>query len=280
LKTLTIPRYFVVFLAFILVSFGDPYMIKRISDKDFRYEFYTTDKKITPKNSKTYYWFKGGLIHEAQGGIAGELLNEKFTKMYHSNQLAEQGQFKDGLRVGEWKTWHQNGVLSSISNYSKGLRCGKYFRYNEMGTLVENGKYSSNEKIGKWTNTETNDITTYKNGVIVKKKETPTKSEKYRIKQENIKLENSKETQKELEETSDALKLEGYKAKTKEEKSQAKEKEKRENETRAAKRKAEKEAKKQAREKEKERAKNELKKDSKIKSFFKNLFKNKDKVQK
>ncbi|MDR6764540.1 antitoxin component YwqK of YwqJK toxin-antitoxin module [Flavobacterium sp. 2755] len=280
MKTLTIPRYFVIFLAFVLVSFGDPYMIKRISDKDFRYEFYTTDKKITPKTSKTYYWFKGGLIHEAQGGIAGDLLNDKFTKMYHSNQLAEQGQFKDGLRVGEWKTWHPNGVLSSISNYSKGLRSGKYFRYNEIGALVENGKYSSNEKTGKWTNAETKEITTYKDGVIVKKKETFTKSEKYRIKQENNKLEDAKETQKELEETSDALKLESYKAKTKEEKAQAKEKAKKETEAKAAAQKAEKEAKKQAKEREKERAKNEPKKDLKIKSFFNNLFKKKDKAPK
>ncbi len=280
MKTYTIPRFITILLAFVLLSFGDPYTIKRISDKDFRYEFYTTNKKIKPKTAKTYYWFKGGLIHEAQGGIAGDLLDDKFTKMYHSNQLAEQGQFKEGLRVGLWKTWHQNGVLATTLSYSKGLRCGKYFRYDENGNLVENGKFSSDLKTGKWTNAESKEITTYKKGVIVKQKETFTKSEKYRIKHENAKLENAQEAQKELEATSDAVKLANYKAKAKEEKAIANAKAKKEKEAKIASDKAEKAAKKEARKKAKEQAKNEPKKDSKIEVFFKNIFKKKDKAPK
>ncbi|MFB3389832.1 toxin-antitoxin system YwqK family antitoxin [Flavobacterium sp. LAR06] len=272
MKTYTTPRFAAIILAFILLSFGDPYTIKRISDKDFRYEFYTTDKKIKPITTKTYYWFKGGLIHEAQGGIAGDLLDDKFTKIYHSNQLAEQGQFKEGLRVGLWKTWYPNGVLATRMSYSKGLRSGKYFRYDENGKLIENGKFSTGLKTGKWTNAETKEITTYKKGVIVKKKETFTKSEKYRIKQEHIKLENSKDTQKELEATSDAAKLTALKAKTKEEKALAKEKAKKNAEAEAAAKKAQKAAKKAA--------KNQPKKDSKVETFFKNLFKKKDKAPK
>lgn len=276
MKTYTIPRYILIFFAFVLVSFGDPYTIKRISDKNFRYEFYTTDKKIKPRTAKTYYWFKGGLIHEAHGGIAGDLLDDKFTKMYHSNQLAEQGQFKEGLRVGLWKTWHPNGVLATTLSYSKGLRSGKYFRYDENGNLIENGKFCSDLKTGKWTNADSQEITTYKKGIIVRKKETFTKSEKYRIKQENIRLENSKDNQKELEATSDAAKLAALKAKTKEEKALAKEKAKKDAETEAAAKKAQKAAKKEAR----KQAKNQPKKDSKVETFFKNLFKKKDKASK
>ncbi|MFH6994539.1 toxin-antitoxin system YwqK family antitoxin [Flavobacterium sp. FlaQc-48] len=280
MKTYTIPRFIIVFFAFALFSFVDPYMIKRISDKDFRYEFYTTDKKIEPKITKTYYWFKGGLIHEAQGGIAGDLLNDKFIKMYHSNQLAEQGQFKNGLRVGEWKTWYSNGTLATTLNYRKGLKSGKYFRYNEIGTLVEHGKYSSNLKTGRWTNTDTKEITTYRNGIIVKQKETFTKSEKYRIKQENIKLENAQGAQKELEATSDAMKLASYKAKTKEEKAIASKKAKTEKEAKIAKQKIEKATEKATKKAAREQAKNEPKKDSKVKTFFNNLFKKKDKAPK
>ena len=276
LKTKTVFLFLYLPFLFLLCSFSDPYAIKRISDKDFRYEFYTTAKKIKPNTAKTYFWFKGGLIHEAQGGIAGDLLNDKFTKMYHSNQLAEQGQFKDGLRVGLWKTWHQNGLLATTLTYNKGLRSGKYFRYDESGNLVENGKFRSNLKTGIWTNTENKEITTYKKGVIVKQKETFTKSEKYRIKQESTKLEKTKETQKELEATSDALKLANYKAKEKEEKALEKERAKKEKEATAAAQKAEKEAKKQA----KEQAKNEPKKDSKATTFFNNLFKKKDNAPK
>lgn len=280
MKTYTIPRFTTIILVFLLFSFGDPYAIKRISDKEYRYEFYTSDKKITPKKNKTYYWFKGGLIHEAQGGVAGDLLDDKFIKMYHNNQLAEQGEFNNGLRIGLWKTWHQNGVLASTTEYSKGLRSGKYSKYNEIGNLVENGKFRSNLKTGKWTNTESKEITTYRDGVIVKQKETFTKSEKYRIKHENTKLENAQEAQKELEATSDAVKLANYKAKAKEENTIAKAKAKKEKEAKIAVDKAERAAKKEARKKAKEQSKNEPKKDSKIETFFKNIFKKKDKAHK
>lgn len=280
MKTDTIPRFILVLLAFTLLSFADPYTIKRISDKNFRYEFYTTDKKVDPKANKTYYWFKGGLIHEAQGGIAGDLLNDKFIKMYHNNQLAEQGQYKNGLRIGLWKTWYQNGILATTTNFSKGVRSGNYSRYNESGNLVESGKFSSDSKTGKWTNTETKEITTYKRGVIVKQKETLTKSEKYRIKQENIKLENAQDAQKEQEATSDAMKLSDYKAKTKEEKAIAREKAKKEKEIKTAAKKAERASEKAAKKAAREQAKNEPKKDSKVKTFFNNLFKKKDKAPK
>ncbi|WP_431244376.1 toxin-antitoxin system YwqK family antitoxin [Flavobacterium sp. P21] len=274
MKTYTIPRYIIFFFAFALVSFSDPYMIKRISDKDFRYEFYTTDKKVNPKINKTYSWFKGGLIHEAQGGIGGDLLNDKFVKMYHSNQLAEQGEFKNGLRVGLWKTWHQNGVLATTLSYSKGLKSGKYFRYDKDGNLVENGKFSSGLKTGKWTNAESKEIITYRKGEVVKKKQTFTKSEKYKIKQDAQKLENAEKNQKELDAISDAEKLAGYKAKAKEEKTLEEEKAKRDRETKKVAQKTARENKKLLR----EQAKNEPKKDSKITTFFKNIFKKKDKA--
>lgn len=276
MKKIILPHYIFIFFAFALVSFADPYAIKRISDKEYRYEFYTTSKKIKPNTAKTYFWFKGGLIHEAQGGIAGDLLDDKFTKMYHTNQLAEQGLFKEGLRVGLWKTWHPNGVLATTLTYRKGLRCGKYFRYDENGNLIENGAFRSNLKTGKWTSTENNEIITYKKGVIIKQKETFTKSEKYRIKQESTKLEKTRETQKELEATSDAVKLANYKAKAKEEKELEKEKTKKEKEAAAAIQKAENEAKKSA----KEQSKNNPEKHSKATTFFNNLFKKKDKAPK
>lgn len=276
LKTYKIPRYILILFAFILVSFSDPYMIKRISDKDFRYEFYTTAKKVNPKINKTYSWFKGGLIHEAQGGIGGDLLNDKFVKMYHSNQLAEQGQFKNGLRIGLWKTWYQNGVLATTQIWRKGERNGKFFRYSENGSILEYGKYSSNLKSGKWTNTESKEIITYKKGVIVKEKQIFTKSEKYKAKQDIIKQENAVKSKKELDETSDALKLAAYKAQTKQEKETAKATAQKEREIKAASKKEEQKAKKDA----KEKVANEPKKDSKIKSFFKNLFKKKDKSPK
>lgn len=274
MKAFILPSIFLI--SFTLLSFADPFNIKRISDNDFRYEFYTIDKKVKPKKGYTYSWFKGGLIHEAQSGITGELLDDEFTKMYHSNQLAEQGKFRKGLRVGEWKTWHKNGVLSSIQIWSGGLRSGKFLKYDLNGNLEETGYYISNLKTGKWINVENGDTINYKRGVAITKKQKYTKLEKYTIKQENIKQENIKDTQKEVEATSDAAKLTALKAKTKEEKAIANAKEKKEKESKIAADKAERAVKKEA----EKQAKNQPKKDSKVETFFKNLFKKKDKTPK
>jgi antitoxin component YwqK of YwqJK toxin-antitoxin module len=246
LKAIILPRYILIFFAFALLSFGDPYTIKRVSDKNFRYEFYTTDKKITPNKNQTYYWFKGGLIHESQGGIAGNLLNDTFIKMYHNNQLAEQGTFKNGLRVGIWKTWYTNGALATSQKWKNGLRSGKFSSFDTNGVLIESGNFISNAKTGKWINTENRDTLIYKKGLVVLENPTLNKSEKYRLKQENIKLENAKKEQQEATDAEDAAKLAAYKAQAKEEK----------------------------------KIKDESRKPSKLDIFYKTLFKKKDKAPK
>ena len=94
-------RFIKIFFVFVLlVSFTDPYSIKRISDANFRYEFFTSTKEVKPKVAKVYFWFKGGAVHSATSGVSGQVLNGNFKKFYHSNQLAEEGNFKYGLKVG------------------------------------------------------------------------------------------------------------------------------------------------------------------------------------
>lgn len=257
MKTKVLSGFLLLFFSLFLVSFSDPYAIKRISDANFRYEFYTTDKKIKIKDHKMYYWFKGGAIHSAESGIAGTLLDDKFVKMYHSNQLAEQGQFKEGLKVGIWKTWYQNGTIESVQNWKKGLKSGNYLRYDQKGTIIENGKYSKDLKTGKWVNFENKDTLVYKRGTLIPKKQKLSKSQEYRIKEEQSKIEKSRKEAKELEITQDTNTLTSYKE-------AAKEKEK------AEKEKMEKE---KAAEKERKKASDRTpKKDSKTKTFLKNIF--------
>ena len=113
-----------------LCSFSDTSLIKRISDAQFRYEFYTTTKKVSPKSGRSYHWFKGGTIHNSEYGTAGELLTDNFSKFYHSNQLAESGTFKNGLKVGLWKTWHENGTLHTEAEWSGGTKDGSFAQYD------------------------------------------------------------------------------------------------------------------------------------------------------
>ncbi|MEP6931848.1 MAG: hypothetical protein ABI850_17635 [Flavobacterium sp.] len=260
MKTRVLPGFLLFFFSLFLVAFSDPYAIKRISDANFRYEFYTTDKKIKIKDHKVYFWFKGGAIHSAESGIAGTLLDDKFVKMYHSNQLAEQGQFKEGLKVGLWKSWHTNGIIESTLNWKKGLQSGYYLRYDEKGVLAESGKYSKGLKTGKWIDFEKKDTLVYKKGTVVLKKQKISKSQEYKLKEEQTKLEVSKKQAQDLESTSDLNTLASYKT-------AAKEKEKAEKEQQQKDREKEKAA-----EKQKRAAGKASKKDSKTTTFFKNIF--------
>ena len=89
----------------LLFSFSETSLKKRISDADFRYEFYTTNKAVNPEPDRQYFWFKGGAIHNSE---YGELLHSQFQKFYHSNQLAEAGKYNNGLKEGNWKSWFKN----------------------------------------------------------------------------------------------------------------------------------------------------------------------------
>ncbi|WP_281239381.1 toxin-antitoxin system YwqK family antitoxin [Flavobacterium praedii] len=186
------PLYF--FITFLLVSFSDPYSIKRISDQDYRYEFYVTNKTTTPKANKVYYWFKGGAIHSAQGDFGGDLLNEVFLKTYHSNQIAEKGNFKNGLKVGIWKTWHPNGSLESTQKWSRGLRTGMYNKYDKNGLIEESGCYKNDKKQGKWYDFVKKDTVNFNNGVPALKKQKTSKLDKLTLKLQELKDEQNKKT--------------------------------------------------------------------------------------
>ncbi|WP_162126050.1 toxin-antitoxin system YwqK family antitoxin [Flavobacterium phycosphaerae] len=145
-------------------SFQEPRLKKRITDSNFKYEFYVTDNKPDVMSDRVYYWFKGGAIHNSENGIAGELLDETFDKFYLNNQLAESGTFKNGLKVGLWKTWHTNGFLATSQYWNDGRRKGMNFHYSDRGELIEKGRYSRGKKQGVWINFISKDTVTFNNG--------------------------------------------------------------------------------------------------------------------
>jgi MORN repeat variant len=259
LKTKVLTRFLMPLMAFFLLSFSDPYTIKRISDANFRYEFYTLEKEIKPNANKTYYWFKGGAIHHAQSGVGGSLLNDSFVKMYLSNQLAEQGQFKKGLKEGLWKTWFANGKLQTVEKWNKGLKTGNYLRYDENGILLEKGNYKNDKKQNKWIDYVKKDTLVYKKGIVVVKKQKLSELDQYKLNVEKTKIEQSKKELKEAKKLKESTTLATYKATDKENEKILKEREK-----------AEKQAKK---------PQMISKEDSKLKAFFKNLFKKKQPKQ-
>ncbi|MDB5130470.1 MAG: hypothetical protein JWR02_219 [Mucilaginibacter sp.] len=73
------------------------------------------------KNDRYYYWYLNNVIHSTQGGYNGQLLNGHYTAFYPDKNLKEEGDFKSGLKDGEWKTWNPKGDLKSVANWREGI---------------------------------------------------------------------------------------------------------------------------------------------------------------
>lgn len=162
-------------LFFIIGSFQyvDNDLTRRIiSDDDFNYIFFISDKNISShKDFKEYHWFKKGKIHFSFGGSDGRILHGEYKKTYRNNGLAEQGVFNLGLKVKDWKSWYQNGKVDEIVQWNDGLKSGKYQKFNASGKLVLTGKFKNSRKHGTWIDHEAKDTLYFKKGERVFKEE-------------------------------------------------------------------------------------------------------------
>ena len=144
----------------------DYHLVKHLSYDDYKLNFTVTEGTLNPVQLKTYYWFKAREIHHSVGGYSGQLLHGDFTKHYLSNQLAEQGAFKNGLKHGIWKYWYENGNLKRIESWKKGRREGVTIHYNPEGKIIKKGQYFNNRKEGPWIDYKKKDTINFRKGKI------------------------------------------------------------------------------------------------------------------
>lgn len=114
--------------------------------------FYTlTDKHFIEqiKIDRRYYWFADGKVQSTYGGLSGQPLNGKYIQYYKNGALAENGEFKYGLKAGKWITWYENGHVKAIYNWKDGLLEGVFEEYSSTGKLVRKGVYKNNLLHGK-----------------------------------------------------------------------------------------------------------------------------------
>jgi hypothetical protein len=144
----------VIFLSFLnLVSCKSievPTDRKIMSNRQFKETVYVTDKTPKPKGKRYYYWYKSQKVHFSQNNYGGELLDGEYIKHYNSNQLAEKGNFKKGLKSGRWTMWYKNGMVARVSNWKKGRRSGRYISRDSLGQIVTYGSFQKGKKDGKW----------------------------------------------------------------------------------------------------------------------------------
>ncbi|MCK8480935.1 toxin-antitoxin system YwqK family antitoxin [Psychroserpens algicola] len=136
---------------------------KQIRSGDYDIVCYVALKEIKHFiEGREYFWFKTGEIHNSISQSGGLVLHNEYEKFYRSRQLAEKGNFDYGLKDGEWRTWHENGNIQSISTWKNGQKNGLFLSYDEDGTKIQSGTYNNNEKTKLWINHKLKDTVYYK----------------------------------------------------------------------------------------------------------------------
>src|SRR5690606_30034860 len=73
----------------------------------------------------------------------------KTNKTYH-NDRKEFGALKDGLKVGNWKYFHENGRLYQQGRFADGKETGHWRIYHPNGNLWQEGKFKGGRQNGRW----------------------------------------------------------------------------------------------------------------------------------
>ncbi len=91
---------------------GQQYRFFVLDDNKHGVRFY--DKK------KFYFWYRSQHVMSTQGSSSGSLLHGKFEGFFNNDQLAQKGQFRKGLKQGEWNYWRESGTLRYTENWRHG----------------------------------------------------------------------------------------------------------------------------------------------------------------
>jgi antitoxin component YwqK of YwqJK toxin-antitoxin module len=64
--------------------------------------------------------------------------------------VTKEGDCKDGLKEGLWRSYHKSGSLESEGNYHKGLATGEWRYFHENGKLSKSGAFIGGASEGEW----------------------------------------------------------------------------------------------------------------------------------
>jgi len=90
---------------------------------DTVYRFYAivkTDAKF--ELNKIYTGYYNDSLYLTQGSVTGKLVHGSYMVYYPNGNLEERGNYKYGLKNGEWKEWDPTGTIIKITNWQEGNR--------------------------------------------------------------------------------------------------------------------------------------------------------------
>lgn len=76
--------------------------------------------------------------------------NSSFPYTNKNIFVSEEGNYEDGLAVGEWKSFYPDGKLMAVGTFKNGKKQGKFAAYNAKGILETSGNYVNDKKEGEW----------------------------------------------------------------------------------------------------------------------------------
>jgi antitoxin component YwqK of YwqJK toxin-antitoxin module len=66
-----------------------------------------------------------------------------YREFFDNGEMMKEGQLLEDTKIGEWKTYYENGKIATIENYDdRGLKVGKYLEFYENGLSKIEGYYS------------------------------------------------------------------------------------------------------------------------------------------
>jgi hypothetical protein len=109
------------------------------------------------KGAPALYWLRlplilVGILLPAYYGytLTSNSSVELQTSYYDSGQKMSEGKMWDGLEIGEWTSWHENGNVQSIGHYLEGQKDSLWQWHDEAGILTGSGMYDRDVEHGTW----------------------------------------------------------------------------------------------------------------------------------
>ena len=116
----------------------------------------TMGKKVSlgkVKNGKKIgIWFDTGPILIHRGQYDDGKRNGSWTGRYRTvdQPLGYIGEYKDDLKIGEWKGFSKTGKLLYVGKFISGLKDSTWKYWYENGILSDSGKYKDGIEVGNW----------------------------------------------------------------------------------------------------------------------------------
>ena len=69
---------------------------------------------------------------------------------YDDGKIKSEGEYVDGVKVGEWKTYFESSELESSINFMEGEKDGPFKFFHQNGELKAIGSYKNGKEDGNW----------------------------------------------------------------------------------------------------------------------------------